>query len=130
MIDDSKNILQNEDIQNNIFAPCDRETDCLYIEMGNRLRKFRKEMEYTQEQMAEILGISSAYYGKIERGVNSLSIKRLLILHERLGIDITYLITGKEKSALVIDQIIRECPAGKRYDLEQLIKHAINLMNK
>ena len=102
--------------------------DTLYAEMGMRLRRLRREKDYTQEQMAEILGISTAYYGKIERGVNSLSIKRLHTLNVKLGIDITYLITGKESNALSIDQILAECPMGKRYDLEQIIKHALNLI--
>lgn len=39
----------------------------LYVEIGKRLRIARIELNYTQEQMAEILGISTAYYGKVER---------------------------------------------------------------
>lgn len=65
---------------------------------------------------------------KIERGINSLSIKRLKILHDKLGIDITYLITGIENNALSVDQILIECPIGKRYDLEQLIRYASKLV--
>lgn len=99
----------------------------LYIQMGLRLRKFRREKDYTQEKIAEILGISPAYYGKIERGINALSIKRLKILHDKLGLDITYLITGIESKALSVDQILIECPIGKRYDLEQLIMYATKL---
>jgi len=78
--------------------------------------------------MAEMLGISTAYYGKIERGVNSLSIKRLHTLNVKLGIDITYLITGKDNNTLSMGQILAECPIRKRHDLEQIIKHALNLM--
>lgn len=100
----------------------------LNIQMGTRLRKFRREKDFTQEQMAEILGISTAYYGKIERGINSLSIKRLYILNDKLGLDITYLVTGKEDNLISVDQLLFECPIGKRFDLEQLIKHAINLI--
>lgn len=36
----------------------------LYVEIGKRLRIAHIELNYTQEQMAEILGISTAYYGK------------------------------------------------------------------
>ncbi|MCX4299118.1 MAG: helix-turn-helix transcriptional regulator [Lachnospiraceae bacterium] len=100
----------------------------LYVEIGLRLRRIRREKDYTQEQMAEMLGISTAYYGKIERGVNSLSIKRLHTLNVKLGIDITYLITGKDNNTLSMGQILAECPIRKRHDLEQIIKHALNLM--
>lgn len=50
----------------------------LYIEMGKRLRILRIELNYTQEQMAEILEMSSAYYGKVERGVHGLSLDKLV----------------------------------------------------
>ena len=51
-----------------------KETDKqqLYIDIGNRLKEIRKEKGYTQEKMAEILQVSTTFYGKVERGVNSL----------------------------------------------------------
>ena len=100
----------------------------LYTEMGKRLRKFRREKDYTQEQMAEILEISSAYYGKVERGVNSLSVKKLQLLNRELGIDINYLITGKESSIFLFENFLINCPSEKRFDFEQMIKHAKNLL--
>lgn len=100
----------------------------LYTEMGKRLRKFRREKDYTQEEMAEILEISSAYYGKVERGVNSLSVKKLQLLNRELGIDINYLITGKESSIFLFENFLINCPSEKRFDFEQMIKHAKNLL--
>ncbi|WP_251393111.1 helix-turn-helix domain-containing protein [Mediterraneibacter agrestimuris] len=99
----------------------------LYMEIGERLRKFRREIDYTQEQMAEILGISTAYYGKIERGVYCLSIKRLWTLNQKLEIDITYLITGIQKPMLSLDCIVDDWSASKKYDMEQIINHLISL---
>ena len=96
----------------------------LYVEIGLRLRRIRREKDYTQEQMAEMLGISTAYYGKIERGVNSLSIKRLHTLNVKLGIDITYLITGKDNNTLSMGQILAECPirlVSKKFTLLDLV---------
>lgn len=100
----------------------------LYAEMGKRLRKFRREKDYTQEQMAEILEISSAYYGKVERGVNTLSVKKLQLLNRELGIDINYLITGKESSIFLFENFLINCPSEKRFDFEQMIIHAKNLL--
>lgn len=99
----------------------------LYVEIGERLRKFRRERDYTQEEMAEILGISTAYYGKIERGIYCLSIKRLWTLYQKLEMDITYLITGTQKPTVLLDNIIDDWPASKKYDMEQIINHLINL---
>ena len=99
----------------------------LYIDMGKRLRILRIELNYTQEQMAEILEMSSAYYGKIERGIHGLSLDKLVIVNKKLDIDINYLLTGHKESNLLFEKLIEECPKSKRYDLEQLIRYAINL---
>jgi transcriptional regulator with XRE-family HTH domain len=77
--------------------------------------------------MAELIEVSPAYYGKLERGINGPSIKRLKMIYEKLGIDITYLITGIANNELTIENMFNECPVEKRYDLGQLMKHAINI---
>lgn len=99
----------------------------LYVDIGKRLRIMRIELDYTQEQMAELLEISSAYYGKVERGIHGLSIEKLVIINRKLDIDINYLLTGVKQSGMPWDKIWEECPKEKRYDMEQLIKYAINL---
>lgn len=76
----------------------------LYIEIGKRLRLARINKNYTQEQMSEILGISTTYYGKIERGIHSLSLAKLIILNEKLDIDINYLLTGHQESNLLFEK--------------------------
>ena len=78
--------------------------------------------------MAEILGVSSGFYGMIERGEKAPSIEKLIIIYEELGIDITYLLTGQEERNNISNYIER-CPKEKRYDFEQLIKYALNLVN-
>lgn len=100
----------------------------LYKTMGERLREYRKKMNYTQEQVAELLDMSLTYYGKIERGINGLSIEKLALAHEKLDIDIAYLLTGEKKTELTFDGLLQECPREKRYEMEQLIKYAINLV--
>lgn len=102
----------------------------LYIEMGKRLRMSRNQLDYTQEQMADILGMSTAYYGKVERGVHGLSLAKLVIVNEKLDIDVNYLLTGIKKSDFSLDKVLNECPREKRYDMEQLIKYAVSLAGK
>lgn len=64
----------------------------------------------------------------IERGEKAPSIEKLIIIYEELGIDITYLLTGQEERNNISNYIER-CPKEKRYDFEQLIKYALNLVN-
>lgn len=98
----------------------------LYKNIGNRLLVKRRELRYTQEQMAELLGVSTGFYGMIERGEKAPSIERLVIIYEKLGTDITYLLTGDEKEKQKVDYIDK-CPREKQYDFEQLMKYALNL---
>lgn len=48
----------------------------LYRKMGERLREYRTDMHYTQETTAELLEMSLTYYGRIERGLNGLSLEK------------------------------------------------------
>lgn len=99
----------------------------LYINIGNRLLIKRRELHFTQEQMAEVLGVSTGFYGMIERGEKAPSLEKLVIIYEKLGTDITYLLTGDEKEETVINYIER-CPKEKRYDFEQMMKYALKLV--
>lgn len=101
----------------------------LYIEMGCRLREEREKANLTQWKMAEILDISMTYYGNIERGINGLSTKRLVLLWEKLKIDPLYILTGDHHSILT-ERIANECPVNKRKELERLIECAIELVRK
>ncbi len=100
----------------------------LYKNIGNRLLIKRRELHYTQERMAELLGVSAGFYGMIERGEKAPSIEKLVVIYEKLGTDITYLLTGVEKEEQTIDYI-EKCPKEKQYDFEQLMKYALNLVD-
>lgn len=97
----------------------------LLRDIGNRLRKIRLEKGWTQDSMAELIGITKAFYGKIERGESSIALEKLALLNKKLDIDLNYLITGVESPALPID--FQDIPREKRYGMEQLIKYAISL---
>lgn len=85
------------------------------------------ELNYTQDQMSEILEMSCAYYGKVERGIHGLSLEKLVLVNKKLNMDINYLLTGNRRGQVALEKVIDECPKNKRYDMEQLIKYAINL---
>lgn len=59
--------------------------------LGNTLRKIREARGMSQEQFAEYVGISRAYYGRIERGEHSITIEKCYLISEALGIHISEL---------------------------------------
>ena len=60
-------------------------------EIGERLRRRRVELGLTQEQLGQVIGVSYQQIQKFERGANRISAARLLLLAERLEIDVGHL---------------------------------------
>lgn len=95
----------------------------LFVEIGERLRQQRKKMGMTQEEIAELLGISPTYYGEIERGNRKLSVQRVLTVYEKMGLEPTYLLTGEKLSNKVLIEIFKDCPKEKEPVLEQVLRY-------
>lgn len=65
---------------------------------GSLLRKLRKEKGYTQEELAEIMGVSNRTVSRWETGSNMPDISILVELADYYGVDIRELIDGERKS--------------------------------
>jgi len=64
-------------------------------EIGSLLRARRKELGYTQEDIAELMRFSPRLVGEIERGRETVGIQKVLNYALNLGIDITLTVRGK-----------------------------------
>ena len=60
---------------------------------GQRLRDIRQERRMTQEQFAELLGISVDFLSLIERGNSAPSFEMIDVFSAQLGIPVTALFT-------------------------------------
>ena len=101
----------------------------LYILIGRRLKIIRHDNGYTQEYMADILEITTAYYGKVERGIFGLSLAKLVVLNQKLNVDLTFLLTGIRQPKIYLEEIVDSISAEKRYQMEKLIECATGLAN-
>ena len=54
--------------------------------LGKQIRKIRKDKGFTQESLAEKVGIHPTYVGKIESGKNNLSVLMLFKISRALGV--------------------------------------------
>ena len=102
----------------------------ILIGIGDRLRKHRKSKGLTQAEAADMLEMSCNFYGDIERGKSRLSIEKMILARERLGIDPTYLLTGVVQPQMSFYDIISDCPKDKIFDMEQLLRYASNLYRR
>ncbi|MDI9947017.1 helix-turn-helix transcriptional regulator [Rhodococcus sp. IEGM 1302] len=55
--------------------------------LGNNLRRWRKERQLSQEEMAEVLAVHRTYMGGVERGERNLTLRSVEQIAETLGLD-------------------------------------------
>ncbi|RCX18418.1 DNA-binding XRE family transcriptional regulator [Anaerobacterium chartisolvens] len=65
-----------------------------YKEMSSRIKKRRKELGFTQEQVCEMLGISYSSYSKIENAFQKPSLGTIVKISLLMKISIDYLVFG------------------------------------
>lgn len=93
-----------------------------YISMGNRIRLARKAQNLSQEQLAELCGISVSYMGHIERGSRKMSLETLVSLCEALNVSSDYLLMDDlPDNDMVIYGILNEVRKKGSFHYNKLI---------
>ncbi len=71
------------------------------MNINKKLRQLREMQKWSQEEMAEKMGMSPSGYAKIERGENSVNIERLEQIAQIFNIDVADL-TSQEKGIIFV----------------------------
>lgn len=66
------------------------------IEIGKRITEIRKNLNMNKEQFAKLIGMSGQYLGTVEKGVNGLSLDKLITICEKTNISADYILFGKQ----------------------------------
>jgi len=66
-----------------------------YVEIGEKIRKYRKEKGFSQEELAERVGISVTHMSHIETANTKLSLPVFVSITEALGIKADDLLNDK-----------------------------------
>ena len=98
----------------------------LLVEIGDRLRLRREELGMTQKEAADLLEMSETFYGEIERGNRRLSIERMILVHERMDMSLTWLLAG-EQPIVIPEGITRQLPEEKVERMERLFRDLAKL---
>lgn len=76
------------------------------LEIGNRIRIRREELNITRNQLAELLDVTTKFCSDIESGAKGMSIKTLIKLSSILYVSTDYILFGehveKEKTPFTI----------------------------
>ena len=70
-----------------------------YIALGQRIRQERLKLNLTQEKLAEDVGLSTTYIGQVERGERSLTLGKLVLIVNRFGVTVDYLLSDSVEPA-------------------------------
>jgi len=65
-----------------------------YVDLGKRVRKRRAELNWTQERLAQEIGVSTSFIGHIERGSRKASIDTLVMLANAMQVSTDELLGG------------------------------------
>lgn len=96
--------------------------------IGKRIRKRRKELNLTQEQIAEKMEVSIQMISNLERGNKAIKIENLIKISEILGVSTDYILIGNhgEKDT---DHAFRDLARLSEPDyrmIQMLIEYCLN----
>jgi transcriptional regulator with XRE-family HTH domain len=92
-------------------APLAERTRGLRRRMGARIAERRRERGWSQEELAELLGIPRTRLGKWENGYNAPPPEDLVALGEILGITVDELLTGERPPRVLSPEAHRQLAA-------------------
>lgn len=72
------------------------------IDCGNRVKRVRRALGYTQEEIAEKLNISASHYGKFECGRTRPSLDVLIELAALLHLSLDFMLLGEEPRSEIL----------------------------
>ena len=71
------------------------------VEIGGRIKVYRKSMGISQEKLAEMIYVSPHYIYEIERGMKAMSLETLMSLSQALDLSTDYILFGVESKGVV-----------------------------
>ncbi len=105
-----------------------------YYEMGQRIRRIRKARGISQEQLAEIIGISTTHMSHIETANTKLSLPVFVNLAEALDVQTDVLLYDSPRESVSsaakdISSILESCNAQQARVIVEIAKAAKQSMD-
>lgn len=91
------------------------------MELHNKIRAMREINQWSQEEMAEKLAMSTNGYAKIERGQTKLNLEKLEQIAQIFHIDVIELIAAKDKHLICLINGNSNCSSNYYRNVNALI---------
>ena len=101
------------------------------IEIGERIRGIRKELNIDREKFSEMIDISDVFLGQIERGERSLSIKTLYKIVDFSASSSDYILFGNKNDNVIynkISKILNRCSDNELNYIYNIIKYSYSFL--
>ncbi|MDL2248935.1 helix-turn-helix domain-containing protein [Tyzzerella sp. OttesenSCG-928-J15] len=97
-------------------------------DMGQRIKILREKNNFTQEQLAELTGLSSRSISSFETGQQEMGILNAHKVSATLNTTLSYLLYGEyDFNAENILNMLRDCPPDKISKIEAIVKACLEL---
>lgn len=99
--------------------------------IGLRISERRRQLGFTQEQIAEKMDVSVQMVSNLERGMKAIRIENLIKISNILEVSTDYILTGKH-TKIDADSMLKRLSKLNDSDLEMievLIEHCLNREN-
>ena len=106
-----------------------------YYKIGQNIRRYRKSMVLTQEQLAEMINISVPHMSHIETGITKLSLPVLVDISDALKVSTDDLLSdnvvlSRERRYEEIRSILEQCDDRELKILTEILDSAKNALKK
>lgn len=105
------------------------------VELGMRIRYYRKEKDITQEKLAEICSLHPTYIGQVERGEKNATLESVYRISKGLGIPMSKLLENIEalddssqNIPLDVYRQLLSLPHDKQLGIQTILKGIIDLI--
>ena len=104
-----------------------KKNSALTAAIAERISAKRKEMKLTQEQAADLSGLSHPYYACVERGAKGLGADSIVKVCTALDVSPDYLLTGAmtHSEQLYVIQMMKILNEEQRNAAEEIIKNLL-----
>lgn len=109
----------------------DKQATIDFVRMGAIIKQARKNAGITQEQLSEIIDVTPAFVGHIERGERSVSLKTLFAIAESLDISFDYLLSQNvvsdtaQQNVKLFEQLIKDKSADTQNAILDIVRTAL-----
>ena len=95
-----------------------------YVDLGKRVRARRTALNWTQEHLAQEIGVSTSFIGHIERGSRKASIDTLVMLANAMQISTYELLGGSLSMPNDLVMPVKNLTKGQKQAMMQILTTA------